>query len=94
MKEVQKLQRIPLELKEVLNATYRIVNVHPAITKAVGEKIAREFIQEFNRRNEERNRKQTEVLFYEFGCDYLNPIINTLKGRPPEYNSFLELLLE
>lgn len=87
-------QRIPLELREVLCVTYRLVDVYPAITKAVGDKIAREFIQEFNKRDDERQRRQTEVLFYELGCDYLNPILNTLNNRPHDFNSFQELLLD
>lgn len=94
MKEVNQLQRIPLEIREVLNTTYRKVNVYPAIDKAVGEKITKEFLVEFNKRDEERKFRQTEVLFYELGCDYLNPILNTINNRPAEFNSFLELLLE
>lgn len=78
----------------MLNTTYRKVNVHQAIDKAVGEKITKEFLIEFNKRDEERNFRQTEVLFYELGCDYLNPILNTINSRPAEFNSFLELLLE
>jgi hypothetical protein len=94
VKKETQLQRIPLEIREVLNTTYRKVDVHPAIVKAVGERIAVEFLIEFNKRDEERKFRQTEVLFYELGCDYLNPILNMINNRPAECNSFLELLLE